>query len=159
MTQILLRIARKLLLNEQQLEWACKYAPFGIAAAYVLYLELRFLPGDSWFGLLTLTCLFLFGLNALGLSDWESRPGIWIRAMLILASIVPIYFALTIWETSSFIRSVWPQGGRVAIRWEHIGVAVDLALGLSLMEYHVRFSVTVLIENLRRTGDVLMRVW
>jgi hypothetical protein len=79
--------------------------------------------------------------------------------MLFLAFVVPIYFALTIWEISTFIRTMWPAGGRVAFHWNHVAIVVDLALALSLMEYHIRFAVTALIENLRRTGDVLMKVW
>jgi hypothetical protein len=158
MRPLLSRLTKKLLLSERQLEWAAKYTPFGLIALPIFILQIKFLRPEWAFGGLTLLCLFMFAPCGLAFEDWDSRPGVWIRAMLYLSCLCSAYWVLWFWIWMPTIKSFLGQDPRLALGWRELKLSIDTAISLNFLQYQIRYALTVLVENLRRTGDKLIEI-
>jgi hypothetical protein len=152
------RLTKKLLFSERQLEWAAKYTPFGLIALPIFVLQMKFLPAEWSFGSLTLLCLFMYAPCGLAFEDWDSRPGVWIRAVLYLISLCSVYGLLWLGIWAPTIRSLLEPNPGAALGWRELKLSIDTAISLSLLQYQIRYALTVLVENLRRTGDKLIEI-
>jgi hypothetical protein len=155
----ILRWAKSLLFSEQQLEWASKYTPFGIIALPIVVLQFKFLPPQWVFGGITLICLFLFSATGIAFEDWDSKPGAWLRAALYLWSLCGIYWLMACWQWAPVIKSLWTENGAKVWGWTDVKLSIDTAMSFSVLQYQIRYALTVLIENVRRTGHTPMRIW
>jgi hypothetical protein len=159
MGAVISRLAKKLMFNEQQLDWATKYTPLGVLALPVLLLQLKLLSPQWVFGVITLICLFLFSATGLAFQDWDSKPGVWLRAALYLSSLGVIYWLMVCWQWAPVIKSWSGENEAKVWRWAEVKLSIDTAMSLSVLQFQIRYALTVLIENVRRTGHTPMRIW
>ena len=152
------RLLKKLLLNERQLEWAAKYTPFGLVALPIFLLQIKFLRPEWSFGCLSLLCLFMFAPCGLAFEDWDSRPGVWFRAVLYLYCLCGAYWVLWFWIWAPTMKSFFGQNPGPALGWRELKLSVDTVISLNLLQYQIRYALTVLVENLRRTGNKLIEI-
>lgn len=92
----------------------------------------------------------IFGLGIYGLAfrKWRTEPGLWMLALFLFLVLGFCYVYFAILRLSS---PPAPPGQLQPNGWAQAKLAAEITIGLALFQYQVRFFLSVLIENWRRT--------
>ncbi|MFO0940310.1 MAG: hypothetical protein U0930_06030 [Pirellulales bacterium] len=105
------------------------------------------LPQGIGIGLFSGFMLFSLGIYGLAFRRWRSEPGVWMLAVLLTSILGPCW---AYFEVLQIRANLFQPAGR-AVNWDQLRLTIDCIVALLIFAYVVKLSVSVAIENWRRT--------
>jgi hypothetical protein len=140
-----------LLLTESQIDQMICYRRAAMFGGLSLMALPFALPQGSGLGFFTGFVLLSLSIYLFRFQKWQSEPGLWMLALLLTMTISPclLYFEYLHWRSVFF-----PPAANKAARpmaWNEIRLSIDAAIALLILGRTVKLSLSVIVENWRRT--------
>jgi hypothetical protein len=140
-----------LLFTESQIDHVIRHRRAAMFGGLTL-MALPFVLPQGWgLGFFSGFVLLSLSIYSFCFQKWRSEPGLWMLALLLTMTLGPclLYFEYLHWRSVFF-----PAAANKAARpmaWNEIRLSIDAAIALLILGRTVKLSLSVIVENWRRT--------